>query len=215
MFGVPCDSPLSTPVVARFDSISLPCNGGTPCQRHFFSLPGSDSDLSKRYTERKLLGWSAQQLYDVVADVDQYHHFVPWCQKSVVLVQRENYLEAELEVGFRVFVERYTSKVTLTPPRVVQSEVGDSTLFTYLDSTWEFTPGPTPGSCWLTFTIDFEFKSPLYRQVAAVFFEEVVQRMMGAFQGRCQQVYGPSTLAGGKAKQACRVPVPGRHPMSA
>jgi len=55
-------------------------------------------------------------------------------------------------------------------------------------------PGPTPHSVWLHFEIDFAFKSPLYRQVASLFFEEVVQRMMGAFEGRCHTLYGPSSL---------------------
>jgi hypothetical protein len=47
---------------------------------------------------------------------------------------------------------------------------------------------------WLTFEVDFAFKSQLYRQLASLFFEEVVQRMMGAFEGRCGVLYGPSSL---------------------
>lgn len=53
------------------------------------------------------------------------------------------------------------------------SKVFDSTLFDHLDSTWDFKVGPSPSSTWLTFSVDFGFKSPLYRSVAAVFFEEV------------------------------------------
>lgn len=46
-------------------------------------------------------------MYDVVAAVEHYHRFVPWCQRSVVLLRRPpGYLEAELEVGFQMFVER-------------------------------------------------------------------------------------------------------------
>lgn len=52
-------------------------------------------------------------------------------------------------------------------------QVSNSTLFEYLDCLWEFSPGPTPSSCWLTFRIDFAFKSPLYRSAATMFFEEV------------------------------------------
>ena len=55
------------------------------------------------------------------------------------------------------------------------SKVYDSTLFDHLDSTWDFQVGPSPSSTWLTFSVDFGFKSPLYRSVAAVFFEEVSQ----------------------------------------
>ena len=51
--------------------------------------------------------YSPEQLFTVVADVDHYHEFVPWCQRSEVLVRRDmEYVEAELEVGFKLFVER-------------------------------------------------------------------------------------------------------------
>lgn len=68
---------------------------------------------------------------------------------------------------------RYTSEVYLKPGEQVISKVFDSTLFDHLDSTWDFKVGPSPSSTWLTFSVDFGFKSPLYRSVAAVFFEEV------------------------------------------
>ncbi len=45
-------------------------------------------------------------MFAVVADVSQYQEFVPWCQRSAVLRQNGNELEAELEVGFQIFVER-------------------------------------------------------------------------------------------------------------
>ena len=69
-------------------------------------------------------------------------------------------------------LRRYTSEVYLHPPVRVISKVNDSTLFDHLDTTWEFQRGPTPRSCWLTFSTDFAFKSPLYSQLASVFFQE-------------------------------------------
>ena len=78
---------------------------------------------------------------------------------------------------------------------MVRSQVESSTLFSHLDSTWKFDTGPTPLSVWLTFDIDFAFKSPLYRQVASLFFEEVAQKMIGAFENRCHTLYGPPSLS--------------------
>jgi ribosome-associated toxin RatA of RatAB toxin-antitoxin module len=106
----------------------------------------------------------------------------------------DSYMEAELEVGFKVFVERYTSQITLEKNKLVLTKVADSTLFNSLDNRWEFAPGPTPTSCWLSFSVDFAFKSPLYGQLATVFFKEVVQQMMGAFEGQCKRQFGPSTF---------------------
>jgi len=92
---------------------------------------------------------------------------------------------------------RYTSKVTLQRPHQIHSSVADSRLFDHLDSTWVLRPGPQPGTTWLVFKVDFAFRSALYRQVADLFFSEVVKRMMGAFEGRCAHLYGPSVLGGG------------------
>ena len=75
---------------------------------------------------------------------------------------------------------RYTSEVYLKPDEQVVSKVFDSTLFDHLDSTWDFKVGPSPSSTWLTFSVDFGFKSPLYRSVASVFFEEVKRPLICA-----------------------------------
>ena len=56
----------------------------------------------------------------MVADVDHYHEFVPWCQRSEVLVRRDmEYVEAELEVGFKLFVERCAGHTCLQAVAVV------------------------------------------------------------------------------------------------
>lgn len=193
------DNSLSNPLAATLASRASLLASPSPTtyhERSMFSLPGFEDDLAKKYTERKLLGYSPEQMFDVVASVEHYKDFVPWCQKSTVVLQQDDntYLEAELEVGFQIFVEKYLSKVKLQPPTMVSSQVGESTLFSHLNSSWKFQPGPTPQSVWMTFYVDFAFKSPLYRHVASLFFEEVVEKMMGAFEGRCRKLYGPSTL---------------------
>lgn len=91
---------------------------------------------------------------------------------------------------------RYTSRVTLQRPHRVSSTVVNSGLFHHLESSWAMAPGPAPNTTWLSFSVDFAFLNPLYANVAALFFSEVVQRMMGAFEGRCRALYGaPSFVA--------------------
>ncbi|KAK9793230.1 hypothetical protein WJX73_008192 [Symbiochloris irregularis] len=173
------------------------------------NAPALFSDAcSKKHQERKLIRFSQEQIFSVAAEVENYKEFVPWCQRSVIVdVRDEDNFSAELEVGFKMFVERYTSEVTLTRPNKVVSKVSDSTLFNHLDTTWEFAPGPTPNTCWLSFRTDFEFKSPLYAQVANVFFDEVVRRMMGAFEKRCLKLYGnaPTQQQAGRDPLAYKV----------
>ncbi|XP_068651067.1 uncharacterized protein [Aristolochia californica] len=150
------------------------------------------SPLSKTYEERRVMGYSPEQLFAVVAAVDLYEDFLPWCQRSQIIKRNEDgSLDAELEIGFKFLVESYTSHVELKKPERIKSTVSDSGLFDHLINIWEFNPGPVPGTCDLYFYVDFKFQSPLYRQVASMFFKEVVTRLVGSFSDRCRLIYGP------------------------
>lgn len=64
--------------------------------------------------------YSPEQMYNVVANVDQYQQFVPWCKKSKVTRGRNGDMQAQLEIGFPPIVERYTSEVTVIPNHQVR-----------------------------------------------------------------------------------------------
>jgi len=194
---------------------SCPRNTFTPVVLHyrgFFSFPGSGS-LTKEHSEKKLIGYSMEQMYDIVADVDQYKNFVPFCTGSHVFQRSETHARANLEVGFQMVKESYTSVLTLAPPNLVKSECMDGTLFNYLKCVWKFSKGPPdmPNSCTLDFYISFEFKSVLHSQLANVFFEQVVMKMVDAFLARAKHLHGPSSLEGGPRRvpaAAAAVPPP-------
>lgn len=153
---------------------------------------GEEGVLSKIYEEKRVLGYSREQLFDVVAAVDLYNGFVPWCQRSEILKHHpDGSFDAELEIGFKFLVESYVSHVELNRPKLVKTTVSQSTLFDHLINIWEFSPGPVPGTCNLHFLVDFKFQSPLYRQIASMFFKEVASRMVGSFNERCRLIYGP------------------------
>ncbi|KAF5740680.1 coenzyme Q-binding protein COQ10 mitochondrial [Tripterygium wilfordii] len=176
-------------------SIENLCNRISFAQKRQFIGCGDGevgSVLSKVYEERRVLGYSPEQLFDVVAAVDMYHEFVPWCRRSGVLKHHpDGSFDAALEIGFKFLVENYVSHVELDRPKFIKTTVSQSSVFDHLINIWEFNPGPVPGSCNLYFLVDFKFQSPLYRQVASMFFEEVVSRLVGSFSDRCGVIYGP------------------------
>ncbi|EPS70934.1 hypothetical protein M569_03824, partial [Genlisea aurea] len=150
------------------------------------------SMLSKVHEERLVLGYTPEQLFNVVSAVDLYEDFLPWCQRSNIVSRNpDGSFDAELVIGFKFLVESYTSHVELNKPKFVKTTSSQSTLFDHLINVWEFNPGPVPGSCSLYFLVDFKFQSPLYRQIANMFFKEVVYRLVGSFNERCKRIYGP------------------------
>ncbi|GAV78405.1 Polyketide_cyc domain-containing protein [Cephalotus follicularis] len=169
-------------------------NSCTVQRRRFLGCGDGEegSVLSKIYEERRVMGYSPEQLFDVVAAVDLYHGFVPWCQRSDIVKQYpDGSFDAELEIGFKFLVESYISHVQLRRPNYIKTTASQSGLFDHLINIWEFNPGPVPGTCNLHFLVDFKFQSPLYRQVASMFFKEVVSRLVGSFSERCRLIYGP------------------------
>lgn len=108
----------------------------------------------------------------------------PWVSQS------DSYMEAELAVGFKMFTERYLSKVTMQRPKHVRAVAANTQLFRSLVNEWRFRPGPEPGTTWLEFRVDFAFKSALYAQASALFQDEVARRMVSAFEHRCDALYG-------------------------
>lgn len=67
-----------------------------------------------------MLRYTPEQMYNVVASVDQYQHFVPWCKKSRVMKSRSGDFQADLEIGFPPILECYNSIVTVVPNHQVR-----------------------------------------------------------------------------------------------
>jgi coenzyme Q-binding protein COQ10 len=147
-----------------------------------------------KYTERRVLPYTPQQLYDLVVDLERYPEFLPWCVGSRIRERNGNVIVADLVIGFRMFRERFTSRVTLTPddpqgPRI--DTVYAEGPFKYLTNHWQFRPHPK--GCEIDFFVDFEFRSRLLQMTIEVLFGEAVRRMVRAFETRAAALYGPRT----------------------
>lgn len=140
------------------------------------------------HAERRVIAYSAEQLFDMVADVERYPQFLPWCAASRIRSRTDTELVSDLTIGFGPFRETFTSRVVLDRPRTitVRYEKGP---FRYLNNVWTFTPDPR--GCLVDFFVDFEFRSRLLQGAIGVVFNEAVKLMVGAFLKRAQQIYGP------------------------
>jgi coenzyme Q-binding protein COQ10 len=123
-----------------------------------------------------------------VKNVDEYKYFVPWCEDSRIIHKKGNEMDAELTVGFKILSEKYISHILLDPPNSIRVRSPETRLFEYLINEWYFKPGPDPHSTWLEFYVSFKFRSFLYQHIVDMFFEDVVKRMVTAFETRAKHV---------------------------
>lgn len=144
------------------------------------------------HSETRKLPYTAQQMYDLVADVADYPKFLPWCAaariRSQTHVELAEVMEADLVISFKVFRERFGSRVTLFPDtHTIDTEYIDGP-FRYMKSTWRFEDAE--GGCNVSFFVDFEFKSAVLQGIIGVVFNDAMQRIVRAFERRAAELYG-------------------------
>ena len=146
------------------------------------------------HAEHKLVPYTAEQLFDLVADVGRYPEFLPWCAGAKVRSRTATEEVADLTIGFGPFRESFTSRVALDRPRTVQVKY-ENGPFRYLNNQWTFTDAPR--GCRVDFFVDFEFRSRLLQAAIGVVFNQAVAAMVNAFLKRARDVYGhpPATVA--------------------
>lgn len=143
------------------------------------------------HSETKTLPYTAQQMYDLVADVASYPKFLPWTAaariRSVTQKEDHDVMLADLVVSFKVFREKFGSRVTLWPER---KQIDTSYIdgpFKYLDSTWNF--ADVEGGCEVSFSVDFEFRNRLLQGAAGMFFDQAMRSIVRAFESRAKELY--------------------------
>lgn len=139
--------------------------------------------------------YSTRQIFDLIADVEKYPEFLPWCSAARVTERNgETEAYAELVIAFKAIREKYTSHIQLTPPThdsapcSVQADMVEGP-FHHLSSRWELTPGEEGGTD-IHLTLDFRFKSALLEKLIGGLFGKASEKMVGAFRQRARELYG-------------------------
>jgi coenzyme Q-binding protein COQ10 len=142
------------------------------------------------HAERRVLPYTPQQMFDLVAAIDRYPEFLPWCVAARVTRREGDVVWADMVIGFRLFRERFASRVTLDRPGLTIDVAYDHGPLRHLDNRWRFEPHGE-GQCLVDFRVDFSLRSRLLQMAVEALFNEAVRRMVGAFEGRAQALYGP------------------------
>ena len=145
------------------------------------------------YRTTRRVRHSAGDMFDLVADVENYPNFVPLC--TALKVRRRTpgpegteILVADMEVGYKAIRERFTSRVTLDRARLrILVEYVDGP-FSRLENRWVFKEAE--GGCDVEFYISYEFRSRALGLLMGAMFDQAFRKFAAAFEARADEVYG-------------------------
>jgi coenzyme Q-binding protein COQ10 len=147
-----------------------------------------------RYSSKRRVHHSAQQMFDLVADVERYPEFVPLC-RSLKIRQRTQkpdgteVVVADMTVSFKLVREAFTSRVTLDRPNLKILVEYLRGPFSNLENRWTFEP-KSDGECDVGFFLSYEFKSRMLAMLMGTVFDTAFQRFAAAFEKRADAIYG-------------------------
>ena len=144
-----------------------------------------------RHHEDRFMPYTAGQMFGLVADVARYPEFLPWNSAARIRSRQPiaggEVIEADLVISFKVFRERFGSRVRLLGDQGrIETEYLDGP-FRHLKSVWSF--AEAPGGCRVVFDVDFEFRNALLAGVIGLVFNEAMKRVVAAFERRAGELY--------------------------
>ena len=173
--------------------------------------------LMPQFSTRRRVGHPADDMFDLVADIERYPEFVPLCRAMRVmrrtqLADRE-IVVAEMQVAYKLIKESFTSRVTLIRgERTILVEYLDGP-FRRMENRWTFRPldgageeggsgaaagapaAANPPACEVEFFISYEFRSRTLGLVMGAVFDAAFRRFASAFESRADVVFGPARWA--------------------
>ncbi len=138
-----------------------------------------------------LIWYSAEQMFDLVTDVDAYPQFLPWCDRSAVVARCAPGLPAPVGICFGGIRQSFTTRNEHTPGRQVDVRLVDGP-FSQLEGHWRFTPvgEGEAGACKVELQLDYAFRSAALAALVGPVFDKIAGSLVDAFVKRAEQVYG-------------------------
>ncbi|AIK96404.1 type II toxin-antitoxin system RatA family toxin [Candidatus Odyssella acanthamoebae] len=139
------------------------------------------------HAEKKILPYTPEQLFDLIADVAHYPEFLPWVDSANTYDHHDDSFTADVMIGYKIFTYPYKCRVHLVPKERIDIEYLTGP-FHYLNNHWILKP-LTEKLTEIDFYIDFEFNNPMLQSLLTPVFSEAVKRMIHAFEKRAAAIY--------------------------
>jgi|SRR5881396_2184223 len=135
-----------------------------------------------------LVAHSAQKMYALVADVESYPQFLPWCDRAIVSVNEASRTVATLHINFRGLKKQFTTE-NLNQPGVRIDMRLVSGPFRSLGGSWVFT-ALSENACKVELSLRYQFKGTLLEKIAGPAFHDITDSFVDAFVRRADEKFG-------------------------
>ena len=140
------------------------------------------------HAEKRVLPYTSEQLFDLVMDIEKYPEFLPWCVAARINERSKNDLSADVIVGYKVFREKFSSRVHFKRAKDIEVEYLKGPM-RHLHNKWVF-KDIRGGQCEVDFYVDFSLKTKLFESLVDQFFHRALVKMINAFEARALSLYG-------------------------
>jgi len=150
-----------------------------------------------RFTTQKRVEHRADEMFDLIADIEHYPEFLPMCEALTIRSRREKgdrvLLIADMTVGYKMIRETFTSQVYLFRQDLLIDVKYIDGPFKHLENRWRFFPIEDAAACEVDFYIDYEFKSKMLGVMMGSVFDMAFRRFVSAYEARAHEIYGTAT----------------------
>ena len=144
----------------------------------------------RKVNRSALVPHSAEQMFSLVADIESYPDFLPWCTAAVIQSANGDVVEATLELNKSGVTKSFTTRNTLQRPEAIElALVGGP--FRHLAGGWRFQPLGDEG-CKVSLELEFAFESRTTDILFGQVFEDICNALVDAFTRRAGEIYGGS-----------------------
>jgi ribosome-associated toxin RatA of RatAB toxin-antitoxin module len=134
-----------------------------------------------------LIGFSAEQMFDLVNDIEQYPKFLNSCKSATVISASDDELVGELCLAKAGISQCFTTKNILSRPDSIKLKLvkGD---FSQLEGTWTF-EALNESACRIELIMDFQFNSALLGYAAEKLLSGTIAGLVDAIVKRANEIY--------------------------
>jgi ribosome-associated toxin RatA of RatAB toxin-antitoxin module len=135
-----------------------------------------------------LVPFPATAMFDLVAAVEEYPEFLPWCGGAEVHQRSDQVMVATIRIAYRGLSQSFTTENLLERPNCIEMKLRDGP-FSRLHGAWTF-KALTPDACRVDLEMDYEMRSGLIAQLLGPVFGQITQTMVDAFVNRAEALAG-------------------------